>query len=193
VVLPDPAPPGGNVDDAGSPLPPLDAGAPSDAQPPPSPTDAGAGNNPIPDPVGPTPPASWQPVTANLAGMSSECGNMDGVYPSPSSDMLIAGVARQGLWKSTDGAVSWQRIGTSGDKILNRTSMIVFDPDHPGTFWESGIYGFESPFTDGVFVTSDNGASFHGYGQLAQIQSHNDSVSIDFSDPQRKTHRCGRQ
>ena len=134
-----------------------------------------------PDAVAPTPPASWLPVTGNLAGLSSDCGNMDGVYPDPTSDMLIAGVAKQGLWASTDGAASWHKLGTSGDTIVNRASAIVFDPAHPATFWESGIYG------PGVFVTTDNGATFRGYGAA----SHNDSVAIDFTDPQRRTMLAG--
>jgi photosystem II stability/assembly factor-like uncharacterized protein len=139
------------------------------------------------DQVGPTPPGSWVSVTNNLAGLTSECGNMNGVFPHPTMDMLISGVARQGLWASTDGAQTWSHIGTTGDTILNRTSWIVWDPSQPTTFWESGIYGWESPFTDGVFITTDNGNSFKGYGTLAAIQSHNDSISVDFSDPQRKT------
>jgi hypothetical protein len=172
-----PPPPGS---DAGGDAPT----ASSDSSTPNGPQDATAV---MYDQVAPTPPASWVSVTNNLAGLTSECGNMNGVFPHPTMDMLISGVARQGLWASTDGAQTWSSIGTTGDKILNRTSWIVWDPSQPTTFWESGIYGWESPFTDGVFVTTDNGNSFKGYGALASIQSHNDSVAIDFSDPQRKT------
>jgi hypothetical protein len=137
------------------------------------------------------PDAAWANVTDNLAGMQSECGNMGGVYSNPYIDMLIVGVARQGLWASTDGAVSYHQIGTGGDQILNRLSEVLWDPASTNTFWTSGIYGWESPFTDGVFLTSDNGVSFKGYAALAMIQSHNDSISVDFSDPARKTMLSG--
>ncbi|MEO8901522.1 MAG: hypothetical protein ABI488_07345 [Polyangiaceae bacterium] len=137
------------------------------------------------------PDAKWTNVTNNLANVMSECGNMGGVFPSPYLDLLMVGVARQGLWSSTDGGATYKKAGTAGDMILNRTIMLVWDPVDTKTFWESGIYGFEDPFTNGVFKTTDNGASFKGYGALATIQSHNDSVSIDFNDPDRKTMLAG--
>ncbi|HEY1532475.1 MAG TPA: hypothetical protein VGF76_00600 [Polyangiaceae bacterium] len=137
------------------------------------------------------PPAQWTNVTGKLAGMQSECGNMSGVFPSPFSDMLVLGVARQGLWSSSDGGATYTKLGTSGDMISNRLSFVLFDPDDAKVFWSSGIYGWESPFTDGVFKTTDLGVSFSGYKQLSAIQSHNDSVSVDFNDPDRKTMLAG--
>ena len=135
-----------------------------------------------------TPPvAEWTNVTNNLAGLSSECGNMGGVFPSPYVDVLSVGVARQGLWSSKDGGATYQQTGMGGDKILNRLISIIWDPTTTSTFWYSGIYGWESPFTDSVLMTTDNGNSFKGYGALAMIQSTNDSISVDFSDPARKT------
>jgi hypothetical protein len=138
------------------------------------------------DQVAPTPPASWIPVTNNLAGLASECGNVNGVYIDPRTDRLITGIALQGLFQSTDGAQTWTALGASGDLIKNRTSSIVFDPTNPNVFWESGIYGWETN-TDGVFITKDNGKSFQGYAALQAIQSHQDSIAVDFTDPGRKT------
>jgi hypothetical protein len=137
------------------------------------------------------PEAKWTNITNNLANMASECGNMGGVFPSPYLDLLVVGVARQGLWSSTDGGATYKKLGTTGDMILHRPAMLVWDPSDTKTFWESGIYGWESPFTDGVFKTTDNGTSFKGYAALATIQSHNDSASIDFDDPERKTMLAG--
>jgi hypothetical protein len=153
----------------------------------PAPQDAGATTY---DQTAPTPPADWQNATSNLAGKPSECGNMGGVYPDPYSDRLIAGIALDGLWASTDGASTWTAIGTTGDPIKNRLSSIVWDPAHVGTFWESGIYGWETQ-TDGIFMTSSNGASFNGYSGLATLNETNDSIAIDFGDPQRKTLLAG--
>lgn len=149
---------------------------------------AGAGGAPSVDYGTASPPAAeWVNVTGSLAKLPSECGNMGGVYPSPTEDLLIVGVARQGLWSSKDGAATYQRIGAGGDKILNRLSSVLWDPTARNVFWVSGIYGWEEPWTQGVFVTRDDGASFKGYMTLATIQSHNDSISVDFTDVDRKT------
>ena len=137
------------------------------------------------------PPAQWTNVTGKLAGMQSECGNMSGVFSDPFVDMLVLGVARQGLWSSTDGGATYTKLGTSGDMILDRLSFVLWDPEASKVFWTSGIYGWEAPFTDGVFKTTDNGVSFAGYKKLSAIQSHNDSVSVDFNDPDRKTMLAG--
>jgi photosystem II stability/assembly factor-like uncharacterized protein len=98
--------------------------------------------------------------------------------------MLIAGIAQKGLWISRNGGGSWTQLGTAAGSaaITNRTSSILFDPAHPQTFWESGIYN-----AGGVYRTTDDGTTF---AQLGNV-THNDSVSVDFTDPQRKTLLAG--
>jgi hypothetical protein len=156
----------------------------------PAPTDAGLTQY---DQVAPTPSATWVNVTGSLAGKTSECGNVSAVFSDPRADRLIVGIALNGLFASTDGAQTWTSMGKSGDPIKNRMSAIVFDPATAGKFWESGIYGWETS-TAGVFVTTDNGASFTGLSGLMTASNNgntNDSVSIDFTDPQRKTMLAG--
>jgi hypothetical protein len=123
-------------------------------------------------------------VTANLAGMASECGNTSYLTSHPAYDMLITSVAQHGLWASTDGGASWKQLWTSAGatQITNRGSSIVFDPDHMDTFWESGIYN-----GPGVYKTTDNGGTFSALGNAHHI----DSVSVDLSDPQRMTLLAG--
>src|SRR3954466_12821056 len=101
------------------------------------------------------------------------------VTPKPDEDMLIAGIAAQGLWASLDGGASWMHLGQGmgSETINNRPTAIVFDPDHPATFWESGIYGI------GVFKTTDKGMTFVKLGEADP----SDGVSVDLSDPDRKT------
>jgi len=129
-------------------------------------------------------PGVWDNATANLAGMSSECGNLTLLSARPDVDMLIAGVAVRGLWSSTDGAASWTQLGqgSGSDIITNRTSAIVYDPAHPGIFYESGIYG-----TSAVYKTTDSGTTFTRLGNIY----HSDGVSIDFTDPLRRTLLAG--
>src|SRR3954464_14735749 len=139
-------------------------------------TSSSGGAPPMPDPVGTTPEAKWVNVTGTLAGMASECGNLGRVDADPFADLLIVGVAKKGLFGSTDGGASWKPLGTTGDMITNRISSIAYDPTAPMTFWESGIYNGA-----GVYKTTDNGASFVQVGSV----THSDSVSVDFSDPAR--------
>jgi len=129
-------------------------------------------------------PGDWVNVTSNLAGMASECGNLTFVSSKPSEDLMIAGVAQQGLWGSSDGGTSWHRLGTGAGSaaIVNRTASIVYDPAHSNVFWESGIYN-----RNGVYRSDDDGATFSALGGIGHI----DSVSVDFSDPNRRTLLAG--
>jgi hypothetical protein len=142
------------------------------------------------DQVAPTPASSWVDVTGNLVGISSECGNTSTVFSDPRADRLIVGIALNGLYATTDGATTWNSLGSTGAPIKNRMIQILFDPSTAGTFWEAGIYGFETS-TPGVFKTTDNGASFTGNAGLNTMNETNDSVAIDFTDPARSTMLAG--
>jgi hypothetical protein len=158
----------------------------------PSPGGGGSGTVAMPphygdggvQPVAATPPAAWVDVTANLAGMPSECGNTSYLGAHPSYDLLLTTVAQHGLWASTDGGTSWKQLwATAGvQQITNRGSSIVFDPAHVDSWWESGIYN-----GPGVYRTTDNGMTFTALGNAHHI----DSVSVDLSDPQRRTLLAG--
>ncbi len=128
--------------------------------------------------------AQWVNVTANLAGMPSECGNMCLLSAVPGQDRIIAGIAKRGLWQTTDGGARWTALGqgAGSDAIINRPSEIVYDPKNPNAFWESGIYN-----SFGVYHTGNGGQTFQHLGKIG----HNDAVSVDLSDPQRRTLLAG--
>jgi hypothetical protein len=128
--------------------------------------------------------AQWTNVTANLAGMTSECGNMTFLSSRPDRDMLIAGVAKQGLWTKKSADATWTRLGQGAGSavITNRPSAIVYDPAHLDTFWESGIYN-----AGAAYRTDDNGATFVQLGTI----THSDLLSVDLSDSQRRTMLAG--
>jgi photosystem II stability/assembly factor-like uncharacterized protein len=179
---------GGSTADAADAGPRSDASGGDDSSS--GPHDGGAVDY---DQVAPTPAAAWANVTNNLTGLPSECGNTSVVFADPRADRLIVGIALDGLFATIDGAMSWKSLGTTGDAIKNRMSEILFDPTKAGTFWESGIYGFETS-TPGVYATTDDGASFTGYKALMSLSGAadtNDSVSVDFTDPARKTMLAG--
>jgi hypothetical protein len=127
---------------------------------------------------------SWVNVTANLANLQSECGNLSLLSARPDRDMVTVSVAGRGLWASVDGSTEWKPIGQGAGSasIINRGSSIVYDPDRPNTFWLSGIYN-----GGGVYRTDDNGVTFRQLGTV----THNDAVSVDLSDPQRLTLLAG--
>jgi hypothetical protein len=106
------------------------------------------------------------------------------VSSKPGEDLMIAGVARQGLWESSDGGTSWHRLGggVRSATIVNRPSSILYDPVHSNVFWESGIYN-----NNGVYRSDNDGTTFIALGTI----SHIDSVSVDFSDPDRQTLLAG--
>jgi photosystem II stability/assembly factor-like uncharacterized protein len=56
--------------------------------------------------------------------------------------------------------------------------MLVYDPAHPGTFWEAGIYN-----GGGVYRTDDNGTTFKELGSIR----HTEGVGVDLTDPARRT------
>jgi photosystem II stability/assembly factor-like uncharacterized protein len=126
------------------------------------------------------PTDGWVNVTSNLANMQSECGNMTLLSPVPRSNTVIAGIAQQGLWATNDGGASWQALGTGqgSARITNRPFWISYDPLNPARFYESGIYN-----GGGAFATTNGGTTF---AQLGSV-THNDFISIDYTDPGRKT------
>jgi photosystem II stability/assembly factor-like uncharacterized protein len=128
----------------------------------------------------PVPMGEWTNVTSNLEGLSSECGNLTSVFAKPDEDLMIAGVAQQGLWASRDGGGSWSAMGTGrgSDTITNRPTALVYDPEDSNRFWESGIYN-----GPGVFETTDDGKTFTALGDAQTT----DLVSVDLSDPDRAT------
>jgi photosystem II stability/assembly factor-like uncharacterized protein len=125
--------------------------------------------------VAPTPEAKWVDVTGDFASAGSADASL--IAASPYADLLVVNIWQQGLWGSTDGAQTWKELGSVG----NGAVMILFDPASPATFWESGMYG------PAVYRTTDGGKTL---AELAGIQ-HVDVMSVDFTDPARKTLLAG--
>ena len=126
----------------------------------------------------------WRDVTANLAGLESECGNVSFVSAHPATDQVMVGIARQGLWQLTPRADRWDRLGIAAesDAIRNRTAWIAYDPEQPDRFWESGSYDI------GAFRTDDGGSTFTQLGDA----EHFDGIGVDLADPERRTLLAGR-
>ncbi len=130
--------------------------------------------------TGPAPTGSWVSVTNNLTTLKSQCGNMSYLSAKPDEDLLIAGIALDGLWASSDGGQNWSAMGVSAKSatIINRASSILYDPTDTQTFWETGIYN-----GGGVYITTDDGVTFSPVGDIM----HDDYLSVDFADSKRRT------
>lgn len=128
---------------------------------------------------GELPQGEWVNETFNLADISSECGNVPFLSAKPDEDLLIVSVAQHGLLAKTSDGDSWESLGQGQGSavITNRAAAIVYDPADPKVFWEAGIYN-----GGGVYKTEDAGDTFVDLGL-----THNDYVSIDFTDADRKT------
>jgi len=125
----------------------------------------------------------WVDATANLAGIPSECGNISYVAADPSRDQVIAGVALQGLWGNSAGSDQWTKLGGEAPtQVMNHTATIVFDPQAPDRFWESGSYA-----APGAVRTTNGGRSFDALGDIRHL----DGLSVDLSDPRRSTLLAG--
>jgi photosystem II stability/assembly factor-like uncharacterized protein len=121
------------------------------------------------------PRGDWIDVTNNVGGSTWGAYGVHYMAAVPGANVVIAGVSERGLWASADDGATWTKLG--GDEIRNRPDRIVFDPGDSRIFWVSGCYG------DSPFRTDDGGRTFHRLGKL----QHSDGISVDFTDPARKT------
>jgi photosystem II stability/assembly factor-like uncharacterized protein len=125
----------------------------------------------------------WVNVTGDLYDQAPPGKELLLIDVNPGTGEVIAGVNSSGLWASAEGGDTWRKLGTGAGSvpINNGPTTLLFDPEDPKTFWEAGIYG------DNLFKTTDGGETIIRIGDIG----HNDVVSIDFTDPERKTMLAG--
>jgi len=133
--------------------------------------------SPAPQPARPE-TGAWVNATNNVGGDTWGYAGVCTIACKPGADEVIAGVSERGLWSSTDGGRTWTPLGDAKVKITNRPYVIIFDPKDANTFWETGNYG------PGLFKTTDGGKTFE---RLGATIANCDGLSVDFSDPDRKT------
>jgi photosystem II stability/assembly factor-like uncharacterized protein len=122
---------------------------------------------------------TWTNVTPDFSEIVQTCGPMTGIWSKPERDLVIAGVSNHGLWATSDGGSHWRVLGQGpdSDAVVHGTTALIFDPVDPQVYWAVGIYG------NGLYRTDDDGDTFKYLGDTA----HDDYVSIDFTDPKRRT------
>ncbi len=125
-----------------------------------------------------------------LSGFPSHWGIMSGrvrgldVHPT-NSNIVYAGAASGGIWKTTDGGSSWSNVA---DNLASLTyGAIAIDPNNPNTVYAGAgeiLYNF-SPFIydgQGLYKTTDGGTTWNqvtsGFGNVThfgdlQVSNHN--------------------
>ncbi|MEI9937154.1 MAG: hypothetical protein WDO69_08000 [Pseudomonadota bacterium] len=133
------------------------------------------------------PDTKWINSVGNLLSVvDANPGEVAYLSAEPNSNRVIAAVNKVGLYVTSDAGQTWTHLGSGAgsDAITHGDFALIYDPDHAGVFWESGAYG---TFSDGIYTSLDDGVTFKQLGTIG----HNDLVSIDFSDPARKTLLAG--
>ena len=124
-------------------------------------------------------PRNGSRLRANLKSIRSECGNVSLVAVRPDRNMLIASVALQGLWASNDGGAPGHPSARPGLRHHHEPR----DDDRLRPRPSGHLLGERDLLGGGVYRTDDNGATFRSLGNA----NHTEAVSVDFTDPARKT------
>ena len=130
-------------------------------------------------------PPVWINVTNDLGGDASK-GSLSTLTlgVAPGTDTVYAHIGRVGLFASKDGGAHWTNLVTPPETspINGFVGRFLFDPKDPKTFWIACWYG------KGLLKTTDAGKTFWQLGTQDKFEG----VSVDFTDPERKTIVIGR-
>jgi photosystem II stability/assembly factor-like uncharacterized protein len=133
--------------------------------------------------TGPAPTGEWENATNDLGKLADGGKDLTVLSTAPGGARVIAGIHSKGLWATEDAGETWTQLGmgAGSDIIDGGPTTITYDPDATDRFWVSGIYGA------GALRTDDDGETFEWLGELG----HTDCISVDFTDPERKTLLAG--
>jgi photosystem II stability/assembly factor-like uncharacterized protein len=118
----------------------------------------------------------WRNVSYGLARALPSGPSILRLWAVPGMDMLVASTHGQGPFGTTDGGITWTRLG--GEKPIDHiTVQVLFDPKDSRIWYVSGMYG------PGLFRTGNAGRTFERIGDLTHLEG----VGVDFTDELRRT------
>jgi photosystem II stability/assembly factor-like uncharacterized protein len=104
---------------------------------------------------------TWKPIfdkqpIASIGDIALEPGNADVVYAGTGESATRNSVSfGDGVYKSTDGGVTWRNLGLKGSE---RISRILINPREPATVYVGALGHVYGPSTErGVYVSRDGG------------------------------------
>ena len=135
------------------------------------------------------PKASWVNVTPPKS--TNDTVQIVAAISGHNKVVALSGTPHNGaldyLWSTTDNGETWNQSGSGAesDPLHVFPLGMLLDPADPDTFW---IWGNWIKFGKnyGNYRTNDGGTSLHSY-----FLSEFEGLSVDFSDPQRKTMVAG--
>lgn len=134
--------------------------------------------------------STWQPLGPRpitnefWSGNDNASGRVVSVAPHPSDpNTIYIGSASGGVWKTTDGGTSWSPL-TDELSILNHGAVAI-DPSNPNTIYAgTGEYQTGSG-GDGLFRSTDAGATWSRIATAAQVGPNCSEVAVDPSNSSR--------
>jgi photosystem II stability/assembly factor-like uncharacterized protein len=129
--------------------------------------------------------ADAAPGTWNQVGPENVGGRITALAVDPNDDQrVLAGTAAGGIWRTTDGGVSWTAV--FGDKPYQSVGALAAHPTDSNTYYaglgedNGGGYSYDG---DGVYKSTDGGTTWTHLG-LAETRRIG-GIAIDPSDPNR--------
>jgi xyloglucan-specific exo-beta-1,4-glucanase len=132
-------------------------------------------------------------VTSKFPAHGNDYGRQSGerlVVDPNLGTTLLCGSRTKGLWKSTDGGSSWNRIGQSNFPDNQKISFVQFVPSNEtsGTPTSTLYVGILNSGSENLFVSNDNGETWNSVeGQITNYMPHrcllsNGKLYIAYSD-----------
>jgi hypothetical protein len=124
--------------------------------------------------VGPAIAQEWQPVTEELIRSEKPgYGNLCGVVVDHATGHVYVNLSDRGLYRSTDGGTSWQRLGKPFKGRTEWPGCLMLDPLGSKRLVTTVVYG--AP----ILVSPDRGETWKA---LDNKSSHVDWCAVDWSD-----------
>jgi hypothetical protein len=125
--------------------------------------------------TGPAISQEWQPVTeALILAEKPGFGNLCGVAVDHATGNLYVNLSDRGLYRSTDGAQSWKRVGPPFKGRTEWPGCLMLDPLGGKRLVTALVYGVPP------LVSPDRGATWK---PLDRKSAHVDWCAVDWSDP----------
>jgi photosystem II stability/assembly factor-like uncharacterized protein len=138
-------------------------------------------------PEGLAPPLDWtalgpHPITSEYwSGAQAASGRVNSIAVDPrDGDVAYAAAALGGVWKTTDGGLSWTPMTDGLSSIAS--GCVVLDPSNPDVVWYgTGEQNFaiDSFYGDGLFKSPDGGLTWSKVAGTVDVGSYISRVVVD--------------